>query len=136
MKEKEIEQMQAGYDLDALIYAEVFGKMAFRAEGRWEFTNERDYLDKGEAYYLGEHQEIIRLPRYSTDMSAAYTVIEKLHEMGAWISISILPNYKTWDVRGILNERESNEIRFINHDESLPLAICRAALLARQLELV
>lgn len=102
--EQEIEQMQAGYELDELVTKNVIGE---------------DVPPRGYS-----------VTPYSTDLAEAFQVIEKLRSMGAWISISIQSNYKTWDVRGILNERKDNEKRFINHDESLPVAICRAALLA------
>jgi len=71
------------------------------------------------------------LPDYPCDIEAAMRILERLRGMKAWISISITPDGCTWDVRGIINEREPNEIRFIAHHEILPTAICRAALLAQ-----
>jgi len=126
MTRDEIAALSACSRTDALIFKEIFHKMAFIAI-EWEFTNERDYLDKGEAYYLGENQEIIRLPRFSEDMSAAWQIVETLcNETGCDV-VSVCKR----DPELLRGDWSCNFGRgayaFAN---TAPLAICRAALLA------
>lgn len=128
MNREEIAIMPAGVEIDRLM-AKLMGweqittglnylvsmgtVVVFQPDGVWKFA-------PGLAYLWSP----------SRDIAAAWEVLEKLAEMGAWLNIGKLSGYKTWDVRGILNEGRAGERRFINHDESLPLAICRVALLA------
>jgi hypothetical protein len=132
MTREEILNIYASYEMDAMIYSIVFGKMAFRANGRWEFTNERDYLDKGEGYYLGEHQEIIRLPKFSTDIQAAWEVVEKLaNEPFAWHieSINLEGGRVTWWACLWGDVPDGSIAEYSAKADTVPLAICRAALL-------
>lgn len=129
MTRDEIMDMQAGAEMDALISSKIFEVMAFRATGNWEHENESDYLDEGEAYYFGEYQETIRLPKYSTDIAAAWEIVEKLKAAGKWLSIStsFIGTDEKWCCEYSENNIQS-EVDFVLA-ETAPLAICRAALL-------
>lgn len=65
---------------------------------------------------------------YSTDMSAAMEVVAVLHANGLYVSMSKPPDRRMWDVRGW--DPVTNTRRYIAHAESLPEAICKAALKA------
>jgi hypothetical protein len=124
MTREEILKLEAGRELDALIFAKIFDKMAFRSDGNFVFSNKREYLDDGDAYYLGEYQEIIQLPFYSTDIAAAWEVVEKIRE---YIEC-IWPNDRgLWSL--LSYERLEEGLTTVSA-ETAPLAICRAALLA------
>jgi hypothetical protein len=133
MNREQIENMPAGREMDALIAKEVMGLEVLdvpivpREVFNRHWLTDAAHREFMKAYPDGGAKTV---SHYSTETSAAWEVVEKLHSMGAWLSISIIPGYKTWDVRGVLNENTREEHRFINHAESAPLAICRAALLA------
>ena len=101
--------MNAGRELDALVAEKVMGH---------EFCPIHHSL-----FCCG------RGANYSTSIADAWLVVEKMREMGAWMSLSVTGG-KTWDVRGIIDERKPTEVRFIAHSESAPEAICLAALRA------
>ena len=112
MTRDEILNIPAGYEMDALILASVFGVMAFRDE-------------VGRAYKLGAFQENEPVPNYSGDILSAWAVVEKLggedSDYGAHIIGSI---NKTW--RCIFSNAF---VEFSAMEATAPLAICRAALL-------
>ena len=102
--------MEAGRKLDALIAEKVMGLIFRKKEGYPKFDDD--------------------VPYYSTRIEDAWLVVEKLREMGAWINVSIGTHKMFWECRGIINEGKDNEVRFINHAPTAPLAICLAALKA------
>ncbi len=71
-----------------------------------------------------------KLPPYSTSIADAWQVVEKLEERNAWVSLDKVPTNTNWDFRGIIDELEPSEVRFIAHAPTAQLAICRAALKA------
>lgn len=120
--------MKAGRELDALIGKEIFDLEFWYGDPTgYNIEENIDYWIVGsESDYSGELNK--RCPHYSTRIAAAWLVVEKLREMGAWISISIAPNKTTWDCRGLINEGKENEVRFIDHATTASLTICLAAL--------
>jgi hypothetical protein len=127
-----IDTLQPGRELDALVAERFFG-------ARWMMhplsSKGCEYLIDGEKFrtpYLGmristgEFVEFSALPRYSTDMGAAWAIVEKLQSLGFYVSISKPPDMVTWDVRGWIDENYTR--RFIGHAETAPHAICLAAL--------
>lgn len=136
-------ERQAGRELDLEVAEKVFGYVVGRAPCGDGLTR----TDEFEGETLADVDVQIRAaypkfieqggrmwpaqftgPEYSTDIAAAWLVVEKLHEMGLYVSISKPPNAFTWDVRG-WNEA-TNDNRFIAHAETAPLTICIAALVA------
>jgi hypothetical protein len=113
--------MKPGRELDALIHQYVFG------------------VDAGDIYYDDTHQEImISLPKYSTDISAAWEVAQKIVDMDDdhQFEIHLSPSQ---------DKECTASVRYwdkTNHDdpvlagpfyilgESAPHAICLAALKA------
>lgn len=76
------------------------------------------------------------VPHYSTDIACAMQVFEKLRGSGEWCCLNIFSDfhyiYYVSLTRFDLNEDEESphEPTIKARDESLPLAICRAALAA------
>jgi hypothetical protein len=67
--------MDAGRELDEFVGERVFKLKVERAE-RWWIEGERDWTDDGELVYM-EGVNVRRLPAYSTDIAAAWLVVEK-----------------------------------------------------------
>jgi hypothetical protein len=113
--------MKAGYELDAVVAEKVMGwkKVGYSAGGggfatpdnkRWVFKIPR----------YGVTQDI---PEFSTRIAAAWTVVEKLQEMGFNFAIaSIRPN--PW----VASISEENLKWGSSEAETVPMAICLAAL--------
>jgi len=117
----------AGRELDALVAEKVMGWTVCRdascggceatvllMEDGWRV---RAPLDQG-GWPLGWWTP-------STDIAAAWEVVEKLRVLGFNVSVSCAHGMRTWDVRGW---KADNTGRFIAHAETAPLAICLAAL--------
>lgn len=118
-----IDSLLAGRELDALIAEKIFGFSDIReyAEG---------YFGKGEVFGLFAKQ---RIPDFSTDIAAAWLVVEKLKREMTWyknikpdgfrLDYDILDN--VWRVALVCDEEGVTE----SVEADTPqLAICRAAL--------
>lgn len=110
---------EAGRDLDQLIAEKVMG------------IDSRDLVEWDD------------FPRYSIDMSAAWTVVEKLYEKGFGYCLERAHRASRWTVHLIPEapKQESFFVHFIEdmeriseEAESLPHAICNAALRAMGVE--
>jgi hypothetical protein len=107
--------MNPGLELDVLVAEKVMGQAipreGFPASHRPTFPG---------AYYL---------PAYSTDIAAAWEVVEKLQSMQAEASLLMIKNpvVKTCRVRFMT---ENAEIAGHSQEQSMPHAICLAALKA------
>jgi hypothetical protein len=95
-------ELQAGPEMDAEIGLRVFG------------------------YKLVSLATLQPTPRYSTDVAAAWLVVEKMREMG--LRPILMPDWgHQWQVKVY---RESEHIVETAWFDTAPLAICRAALAA------
>ena len=83
--------------------------------------------------------EQIRIPNYSTDIAAAWLVVEKMSELGWYFNIATTDPYDVTFSVDVRDERhgtwdeDGQEDGWITHDvraNTAPLAICRAALKA------
>jgi hypothetical protein len=101
----DFKSIEAGRELDKLIEQKVFKR------GFWR-TN------------IGD-SELCLVPAYSTEIAAAYQVIEKLKESSKY-EIVIWARCNIVQVMDLATEEYLADCS----DESLPLAICRASLLA------
>lgn len=106
--------MKPGRELDILVAARVFD------------VNEQSYLDMRLAelqrHALGHYH-------YSTDMSAAWTVFEKVIERYPYAVIQHLPAMKGVREKEEFEVYEEARAEFaLGYGETAPLAICRAAL--------
>jgi hypothetical protein len=106
MKPENIENMQAGREMDALVAENIFK------------------LDAA-CWIHGCEITAHRIPEYSTDIAAAWLVVEKLRQQGFRIMVSTDDELE-W---GAYFEDRRHSSGSSEHD-SAPLAICRAALKA------
>lgn len=118
MTKDEIMNMCAGPKMDKLVAEKVTG---------WNFPNKVDSLGRRVIRYKD-------LPRYSTDIAAAWKVIATFNrsEWDIEIGSDTEDDGKFWGVSLIKwSEEPIGPIAYGGGEhESLPLAICRAALLA------
>jgi len=114
MNKEEILNMPAGREMDALVLASVFGVMVFRDEC-------------GEPYRIGFFQEKEPVWNYSGNISSAWAVWNKLVERERYPTLH----------EGVNDNGEPcvwmslvNPVMDCRGEDDVPLAICRAALLA------
>jgi len=108
MNKKEILHMPAGQDMDLLVAEEVL-KLS---TDEW---NNRFFFSTGNK------------TKFSTDISAAWEVVEKLLDDEEY-DFAIRSSVRGWHVT-----IEAKYDDYVANAETIPLAICRAALLARGL---
>lgn len=107
MTRDEILAMPAGRDMDALVGEYVFG---------WEKGTFPVYEPMKSKH--GDYM-VRPISNYSTDISAAWDVVEKLKESSLWLDLNTSP--------------DGCQVGFADYfvfADTAPLAICRAALLA------
>jgi hypothetical protein len=130
MTRDEILSMEAGRELDALVAEQVMG---WKRE-TYSFNNWRD--GKVESMELSGLmgpdglREVDQFPFYSTDIAAAWEVVEKLEEENiARLELTRLgwDWQKTWRVSFFTTAVSEGAIV---EGDIVPLTICRAALLA------
>lgn len=125
MNRDEILAMKPGRELDALVAEKVMGYAIGDGQGGWIVQKVIIHRpDDGTAEWLRNGQQ--QLPHYSTDISAAWEVVDKLKIsivpqcLGAPDEYSYMVEYE--------NEPYVNGIRVFA--SKAPEAICKAALLA------
>ena len=102
--------MKAGRDMDALVAEKVMG------------DTDAYYLPLGE----GELNVAARVPRYSTDIAAAWQVVEKF---GYSPSIHVFRSHGgKWGCKISLSSDPNVDAEYFGFAETAPLAICLAAL--------
>lgn len=139
--------MQAGRELDALVAKKVMGLEDIYKDPHPSFGDGLRYRACAEAniptisgtYYESGTRAI---PKYSTDLSAAWTVVEKMYELGNAFCIERAHRADKWTVHfipkappprrhdcdhGFVTFIEDME-RISDEAESLPHAICLTAL--------
>lgn len=114
MNRDEVQKMWAGRGMDAMVAIEVMG---------WTYVDS----DPDFKWSVPANEDGVvmrrRLPEFSTDISAAWEVVEKIKDYYAYIVLQF--DSVEWIVHisdGTVERQTSNV--------SAPLAICRAALLA------
>jgi len=117
--EKEILAMKSGVELDALIDKEIFGGSGCIHELYYVDPGESRCAKCGNTCYDGEGL-------YSTDISAAWKVVEKLYEDG--ILLRMLSNIHGEYFCAFGGKHLAYSAI---EDESAPVAICKAGLLAK-----
>jgi len=119
MTRDEILNMPEGRELDALVAEKVMG--CDTKQFIWKRYGKPDAIQDCE--YGGPCN-------YSTDIAAAWQVVEKMeHDDWWWEAANVVPNSDPivyefkWTHRGVIKA-------FYACEDTIPLAICRAALLA------
>lgn len=131
MKTEEILKMEAGREMDALVGENPMGLIPC---DKWEYCNLGSMGGPALRKMCGHNncyptQEIPVMggkvggcPEYSTDISAAFEVVEKLDSC---LYLKEHGRDGTWEAFFC----GANETAWIGRGETAPLAICRAALL-------
>lgn len=129
--------MTAGRELDALVHAKVMG----HPEQCWHPNAEKvdpkhttliRCPDCGETF--GDSTYVLALstlPRYSTDIAAAWSVVEKMRGEGVYIDVQ--PRCDRWDTVAGWQGPDDGDIweQVSLTADTAPLAICLAALRAK-----
>lgn len=107
--------MLAGRELDALVAEKVMGlRVKYRTPG---FPYFEDYIDTA-------HD----VPRYSTDIAAAWAVVEKIHLLNGLDLTYGQPREGGVPAWRIKRDHCGDEEEDIAIADTVPLVICRAAL--------
>lgn len=146
MTHDEIDKLEAGRELDALIAVEVMGfSYSERTVGPGGFFAEgtllQDWSDPGgdlvATRFNGEITNIQKggIPFYGTDIAAAWKILDKMIDLGFSYEVSHQTKDKSIKyvmfALGEYNVRESTfDQEFIGYANTTPLAICRSALKA------
>jgi hypothetical protein len=115
----EIMNTPAGKEIDALINKHVMGVERIKRGGAewWQ-----DHYTRGQL--AGEPFWYLDAPSFSSDIEAAWEVVAAMEEKGEWFRLSnVIPN------SDVIVYEVSFGTAYACED-SAPLAICRAALLA------
>jgi hypothetical protein len=128
MTRNEILNMEAGREMDALIAEKVMGISPQKVEGYPEFDDTREWVDIGDYVVYPEGVGVCkRLPDYSTNIAAAWLVVE--HFCVGVFDIKLVTTVRGWKCE-IYHDRTEVSA----NSEKAPLSICRAALLAHFLQ--
>lgn len=118
MTREEIEAMEPGRELDRLIRIHLFGDI----DESWVW---KEWWGE---HWITDNKEVatwFELPKYSTDISAAWEVITKMKERNWWIALNA--EYKEWNAMFYWDPHQQ---AYECGAETAPEAICKAALLA------
>ena len=124
---EQIEKLQARKEIDRLIASVIFGK---KVNPIWIEASPVLIMRPGQIYHEESHWEYPHTEDYSTEISAAWEVAEKLKQFslvkiitGGW-GVMVWSNKipKIEDHQGGLIQVKA---------ETAPLAICRAALISK-----
>ena len=124
-----VDMMEAGRGLDALVAEKVMGAQ----------VSDNDPLrGKGQPYCYWPDGRQGPPPRYSTDIAAAFEIVEKLRESDHWCCLDLHSNYSyAWEFILRVDEDHDPEaphggrkVSARGIAETAPLAICKAALKA------
>ncbi len=128
---EEIDKMPAGRELDALIAKHVFGFKPYKSRNPFDITDRTEYMmvEMGSSKGLTDVEE---LKEYSTNLSDAWLVVEKLLSSGWEISLMKKPRvcHGNWHVTfSSLDQKINEQVGDCFSDAaSVSLTICRSAL--------
>ena len=115
--------MDAGRDMDALVAEKVMGWNNIEG-GHGHPTESGPFVDCGCLSHAYQKQEI---PHYSTDIAAAWEVVEKMMDEGEYTSLECYGGRYCFHIH---LTADTDDIH-IEVAETAPLAICSAALAAK-----
>jgi len=119
MTRDDILNMPAGREMDAQIAQSVFGMRLTKNHG---LAGGFYWVGNGVQFGIMQEQDT---PAYSTDISAAWEVVEKMGNVDKLHDVELRTSIRGW-ICNIFNSFDSFEV----NADTAPLAICRAALLA------
>lgn len=125
---------EAGRDLDAAVAVRIMGwqRRTIETNTQQFVVVPQDWTDFSGAHWWG-HDIYEQVPHYSTDIAAAWLVVEEMRTDGWDMTLvqTAAMRHEPWDCRLFIAEYK----RAIGHGNTAPLAICRAALQAVGAEL-
>lgn len=141
------EELKPGRDLDVIIAEKIFnwewwkssatGRRSLFAPGRIPRCPDEWFKERATGFegLVGDWDRV-KIPKFSTKIKPALKIVQVLRECSAWCCIDIHSDYHyVWTVR--LTPAEGKDAEGYEHkpkisitDESLPMAICKAALAA------
>jgi hypothetical protein len=129
MNRDEILKMEAGVLMDALVAERVMGWHNVHKTSFYNDTATHWQSSLGDAFLVGAKDDKMyeyRIPYYSTDIAAAWEVVEKLQSQNIKVTISTFG--ENWWIE-IFDYTTEKVVRKA-FGTTAPLAICRAVLLA------
>ena len=128
--------MKAGRELDALVAIAVFGaKHSGTSAAEWmHFPTTGPYADCD----CEGHMEAQVCPRYSTNIADAWEVVEKLGRWHGFDFMIVMPDpeqtfhLRTYEAGWYEATNDGPERRVVSDADTAPLAICLAALKAKE----
>ena len=140
LKKEEILAMEAGRKLDILVASEIFGIEVEWDYSSWDINKQlpKQPFRKGEPRtVLGPTAHVVlnTIFEHSTDIQAAWPVVEKMFELGHSMSLLHLssefyPDYWYCDFR-LKGKTTPPEYEWVDHISKAPEAICKAALISK-----
>lgn len=126
MTEQEIDAMEAGRELDALVAEKIMGWKV--VDGWWDMGDGRSWPVED---WCDDYERVIQEAfRPSTDMSAAWYAIERVEATGKWASsVNAVRDQSPnkWCTEFWPTDNWSPRV-ISSYAETAPLAICRAVL--------
>lgn len=124
------DEMPAGREMDALVAKKIFGKV--RCQARCHKRGVRGSMDGTYCYAQPDSPaQGANIPHYSTDISAAWEVVEKIRSssgLSVIVEASVHPNEYICAIGA--HHRGQWIESFRSAEAEAPLVICRAALKA------
>lgn len=114
--------LQAGAPLDMLIAEKVMGWQ------RWNTHEDQARTKPIVRFFRPDRQHAVRAPAFSTDIAAAWEVLEHLRGQGMTINISTPSHVVVGDPHWTCYVWGANMLAGKARELSAPLAICAAAL--------
>ncbi len=137
MTHDEIMKLEAGRELDALVAEKVMGYTPVKVTEYPAYDDNRNWVDIGDYVIYPEGVAFCtRVKDYSTDISAAWQVMEKIESLDNVQGVGLRGGEYYWKQYSLRwNFWVNNNGMYPEVDvygETAPLAICRAALMAVQ----
>ena len=136
MNKEEILAMEAGKELDHLVATKVMGWTEWRRHGLFGLFT-RDFWVEPIAFQppLWMLPQQVSTWHPSTDLPTAWQVVEEMSKLGYNMSLlhrssKLYPDYWDCEFRP-KGSRKPPAYEWVYHQETAPLAICKAALLTR-----
>lgn len=117
--------MNAGRELDALVAEKVMGWSGI--DKKWDYETNESFLGGKTPDWDG--RQFYEVPHYSTDIAAAWLVVEKLRTPN-WEFQLDHTRFMIWHCRIETTAGEGSASSDSSQGETAPLAICLAALKA------
>lgn len=119
-----IDEMPAGREMDKAISQHVFGNTEFCCK---DYDDDYHAIKEPNGCFV--NYELV--PRYSTDMAAAWKIVEKFNKESWWIVIEVFDD-ATWCK--IFAHNKSTNVAVTDNNQ-MPLAISRCALKVEGVEI-